>query len=170
MLPKLGRLFLVGVLLLAVVATDSLARSQRPHRVQRPRRIRCNLQYSKPSKASFGKHRERRPHRPHSSAPCEASQNLTQNLQETTLSLDSLSSNLTQTFSADALNKAVWKSAEEFGRITKVSAVDGLKILENGEWMTQEVQLTTDKGITQTFLVVFHREGGEWKLFGTLPL
>lgn len=36
--------------------------------------------------------------------------------------------------------------------------------------MTTEVKIEPEDGDKLEYLVVFHRENGEWKLFGTKPL
>lgn len=43
MSPKLGKLLLIGMLLFALVATDSLARPQRPRRPQRPKKPQIEI-------------------------------------------------------------------------------------------------------------------------------
>lgn len=76
-----------------------------------------------------------------------------------------LVSDITQTFSTESIQSAIEESNEQIGKMTKLELVSDLTL--TGDWAQGEFLLKTDQGISQKFLVVFHKENGVWKLFGT---
>lgn len=183
MLRKLGKLLLVGILLLALVTTDSLAPSfakategkrpqrprhpQRPQKPQHPQRVRCRPQLPELP----DNYRGRRPLHVNLADPCQATDNTLAALQSAdTFDADLLSSSLTQTFSNEGIKQAIQAGLEQFGQLDKIKRDSEIKILADGEWMTTEVEIEPEDGDKLRYLVVFHRENGEWKLFGTRPL
>ncbi len=78
---------------------------------------------------------------------------------------DLLSSELTQNFSQEEFETAADEAAETFGEIESFNFPRELVV--QGDWAEAELEITTTQGQVLKFLVIFHREDGAWKIFGT---
>jgi len=79
-----------------------------------------------------------------------------------------LAGDITQTFPSDTISEAIEQARVELGEIRQVELLSDLTI--TGDWAEGEFLVGTSKGVKQKFWVVFHRENGDWKLFGTRGL
>lgn len=172
MLRRIGRLILVPALLLVLVAVEAGTpfltqaegradkagrRLQHQRRPRRPRQVPCHP-------------RRQRRDRPGANLndPCEAAAKIAAQLQSgDTFDLALLSSSLIQTFGEENLKQAFRLGWQKMGALEAVQPGSQVEISTDGEWMTTWIKIKPQNGEELSYRVVFHREDGNWKLFGT---
>lgn len=170
--PKKLFLAALGILLLPLILLilwGALASADSPegHKPEKPPKAihrRC-----KPFKKPKRNGKPRKPKKHPFKNPCTTLYNLDQIVdgeEEITEVLpELLSSELTQNFSGEEFEAAIDAAAEAFGEIESISYPEEFVI--QGDWAEAEIEITTTKGQVLKFLVIFHKEDGEWKIFGT---
>lgn len=79
-----------------------------------------------------------------------------------------LSGDLSKTFSKTDFEKALQEAGVEVG---DVEVLSGPTITDGAhEWAEAEVKIFLKDKTSQNFLIVFHKEGEEWRIFGTKGL
>ncbi len=76
-----------------------------------------------------------------------------------------LSSELTQNFSQEEFAQAINEATETFGEIASFNFPNEFTM--QGDWAKAELEITTTISQQLKYLVIFHKEGNSWKIFGT---
>ena len=75
-----------------------------------------------------------------------------------------LSQEVSATFPPEVIEQAQQQGEQAEGQILDVAILSDPSIFD--DWMEVSVRVTTENS-THDYLVVFHLEAGDWKLFGT---
>jgi len=79
--------------------------------------------------------------------------------------LELLSSEITGNFSQEGFAQAIAEATASFGEIESFNFPN--EFTAQGDWAEAELAITTSKNQELKYLVIFHQEGNNWKIFGT---
>ena len=163
--------FIFLFLALTLCGTIAVACSKSPSKPVKPEKpAKIMTKHCKPLKSSWGRRGSKGKVNPLSD-PCYVLYNLGQiiegeegkEIEEVLPEL--LSLELTQNFSQEEFEQAIIEAKETFGEIASFNFPNEFTV--QGDWAQAELEITTTIGQQLKYLVIFHKEGNSWKIFGT---
>ena len=103
--------------------------------------------------------------------PCQVTAELNEVLssQDENEITEILSEELLQNYTEQQIETAILEGGELYGTITSFKPISSAKRISR-DWAEQEVNVTTSKDFVANYKLIFHKENGQWKLFGTEEL